>query len=73
MNEAMPHTGRGQYHHVTPGGDLWGFWDVQVAPPDRLLVHTTYAQTPEIQPPGDEKRHTYAVVSGFVWTHIASG
>lgn len=63
MNEAMPRSGRGQYHHVRPGEVMWGFWDVQVVPPDKLLVHTTYAHG---------EKH-YAVVSGFVWTQVATG
>jgi hypothetical protein len=58
MNESMPRNGRGQYHHLDGGDEMWGFWDVQVVPPKSLLVHTTYAH--------DREHH--AVVSGFVWT-----
>jgi hypothetical protein len=60
MNESMPRTGRGQYRHIDGSKEMWGFWDVQVAPRNALLVHTTYAH---------DRKH-YAVVSGFVWTQV---
>ena len=58
MNESMPRSGRGHYHHVD-GDEKWGFWDVQVVR-DSLLVHTTYAHHEE----------HYPVVSGFVWKQV---
>jgi hypothetical protein len=60
MNESMPRSGRGQYHHIEGSNEMWGFWDVQVVPRNALLVHTTYAHD----------REHYAVVSGFVWTQV---
>lgn len=60
MNQSMPHSGRGQYHHLNGSQEMWGFWDVQVVPRKSLLVHTTYAHD----------REHYAVVSGFVWTRV---
>ena len=60
MNESMPRSGRGQYHHIDGSKEMWGFWDVQVVPRKSLLVHNTYAHD----------REHYAVVSGFVWTQV---
>jgi hypothetical protein len=60
MNESMPRSGRGHYHHIDGTDEKWGFWDVQVVPRKSLLIHTTYARD----------REHYAVVSGFVWMQV---
>ena len=42
MNEQLPRSGRGHYHHLKSGVQLWGFYDAQLTPTGTILVHKTF-------------------------------
>lgn len=61
MDEPLLTTGRGHYTHDVAGTTLWGFWDVQVPRPGRLLVHTTFVNA----------NTGVLSVDAFEWTRVS--
>jgi hypothetical protein len=62
MNEELRTSGAGHYEHLEDGVQMWGFYDVQLKDENTILVHVKYASHTEHR----------EVVSGFVWSRIAS-